>query len=312
MGNQIVKLSIISHHRQAREYAIQVAQETRVKAEARIRKMCEGASTLWKGASKTASNIGKSAGGVITDFGKGAVAGVINALANSNPGKAIAEAITGKAIHADLSGGNNSLAYNVGEFTSSLVTGVGGTLLVTGGGALFTGSGAGTVLSGGSSSPVTVPGMAAGATLVIAGGSISIGAGVNAIEAGQNVIQNIVGGDGNNINEVEPSEGSKTPSDKEFTEHGADQAVKRGYSASDVDKIIDNWSNKFYQPNGRTVYVKRQTYGYDVVIIDKNGKGVVSVIGGNSNNGVGNTLPDLNAVKQMLNNQGGYSTIPMP
>ncbi|MBL1230373.1 hypothetical protein IW492_14145 [Enterococcus sp. BWB1-3] len=45
--------------------------------------------------------------------------------------------------------------------------------------------------------------MAAGATMVVAGGSISIGAGVNAIEAGQKVIQNIVGGNGsNNISEI--------------------------------------------------------------------------------------------------------------
>ncbi|WP_236671928.1 hypothetical protein [Enterococcus sp. BWB1-3] len=183
-------------YQQAREYAIQVAQETRVKAEARIRKMCEGASTLWKGASTVISNVGKTVGGVISDFGKGAVAGVINSLANSNPGKAIAEAITGEDIHANLSGGNNSLAYNLGELTSSLVIGVGGVTLAATGGTVFTGSGAGTVLSGGSSSPVTVPGMAAGATLVVAGGAIAVGAGSNAIEAGQKVIQNIVGRDG--------------------------------------------------------------------------------------------------------------------
>ncbi|MCB5955157.1 hypothetical protein [Enterococcus sp. CWB-B31] len=65
MGNQIVKVSIISHHRQAREYAIQVAQETHVKVEARIRKMCEGTSTLWKGATKAVGDFVKENEGKI-------------------------------------------------------------------------------------------------------------------------------------------------------------------------------------------------------------------------------------------------------
>ncbi|MBL1230370.1 hypothetical protein IW492_14125 [Enterococcus sp. BWB1-3] len=197
-----------------------------MKAEARIRKMCEGASTLWKGASKTASNIGKSAGGVITDFGKGAVAGVINSLANSNPGKAIAEAVTGEKIHANLSGGNNSLAYNLGELTSSLVIGVGGVTLAATGGTVFTGSGAGTVFSGGSATPVTVPGMAAGATLVVAGGAIAVGASSNAIEAGQNVIQNIVGGDGGSDFEDWGGKNKQSDAEYHYNQHGDEVGAK--------------------------------------------------------------------------------------
>lgn len=64
-------------------------------------------------------------------------------------------------------------------------------------------------------------------------------------------------------------------------------------------------------PGGRTVYIERQTYGYDVVIMDKNGKSIISVVGGNAKNGVANTLKDMDAVRKMLMNQGGYSTIPM-
>ena len=105
--------------------------------------------------------------------------------------------------------------------------------------------------------------------------------------------------------------GDQTPQGKEFTEHAAQQATKRGYSPQDIDSIISNWTEKYYQPGGRTVYIKRQSYGYDVVIIDKNGKSIITVVGGNGKNGVANTLHNLDDVKRMLENQGGYSTIPI-
>lgn len=83
-----------------------------------------------------------------------------------------------------------------------------------------------------------------------------------------------------------------------------------GYSPEDVDDIINNWTKKYYQPGGRSVYIKKNNYGYDVIIVDKNGKGIVSVIGGNTNNGVKNTLPDMSTVERMLNNNGGFSNLP--
>lgn len=99
--------------------------------------------------------------------------------------------------------------------------------------------------------------------------------------------------------------------EKKITIHGAEQATKRGYSPQDIDNIINSWTEKLYQPGGRTAYIKKQSYGYDVVIIDKNGKSIISVIGGNGKKGIANILKDMDAVKRMLHNQGGYSTIPM-
>lgn len=61
-----------------------------------------------------------------------------------------------------------------------------------------------------------------------------------------------------------------------------------------------------YQRPGKTIYIRKNSYGYDVVIIEKNGKGIVSVIGGNAKNQVRNTLKSMEEVKQMLNRNGGY------
>ena len=58
----------------AREYTIQVAQETRKKAEARIRKMCEGASTVWKSATKSVGDfVKKHEGGIKVALGVGTI-----------------------------------------------------------------------------------------------------------------------------------------------------------------------------------------------------------------------------------------------
>lgn len=48
------------------------------------------------------------------------------------------------------------------------------------------------------------------------------------------------------------------------------------------------------------------------MILDKNGKSIVSVVGGNAKNGCKNTLQDIKDVYKMLNNQGGYSNLPIP
>ena len=105
--------------------------------------------------------------------------------------------------------------------------------------------------------------------------------------------------------------GDKTPKGKEFTEHAAEQATKRQYSLEDVDDIVENWTDKLYQPGGKTVYLKKQSYGYDDVIIDANGTSIISVIGGNAKRGVKNTLTSLDLVKRMLKNNGGWSTLPV-
>lgn len=92
--------------------------------------------------------------------------------------------------------------------------------------------------------------------------------------------------------------GDRTPKGKEFSKHAAGQSNKRKYSPADIDDIISNWTDKGYQPGGKTIYVKKQTYGYDVVVVDKNGKSIVSV-------------QSMDDVKRMMKNQGGYYTIPM-
>ncbi|WP_086350818.1 hypothetical protein [Candidatus Enterococcus clewellii] len=198
----------------------------------------------------------------------------------------MAESVTGEKIHADLSGGNNSLAYNLGELTSSLVIGVGVVILATTGGTVFTGSGAGTVFSEGSATPVTVLGMAAGATMVVAGGSIAVGAGVNAIESGQNVIQNIIGGDGgsdrtNPTDENLEKWGEGTfdsPEDSleyHFGEHGEevgakdiDQYIRK---AEDFARTVKKGSKKSYPTNG-TPGAIRYTKNGKYVIVGPDGK----------------------------------------
>lgn len=89
------------------------------------------------------------------------------------------------------------------------------------------------------------------------------------------------------------------------------RANERKYTPEDIDKIVDNWTNKLYQPGGKTVYVMKNSYGYDVVIVDQNGKDIVSVIGGNGKNGVNNSLKSMDDVRQMLKHNGGYYTRPM-
>lgn len=105
--------------------------------------------------------------------------------------------------------------------------------------------------------------------------------------------------------------GDRTPKGKEISKHVAEQANKRKYSPEDVDNIIDNWTDKGYQPGGKTVFVKKQSYGRDIVVIDKNGKSIVSVIRGNGKKGVPNTLQSMDDVKKMMKNQGGFYTMPM-
>jgi hypothetical protein len=107
--------------------------------------------------------------------------------------------------------------------------------------------------------------------------------------------------------------GDRTPRGREFSTHAAEQANQRRYSPEDIDNIIDNWTHKRYQPGGRSVYIRKSgTHSYDVVIMDRNGRTIVSVVGGNVNNGMNNSLKTMQLVERMLINQGGFSTMPMP
>lgn len=114
------------------------------------------------------------------------------------------------------------------------------------------------------------------------------------------------------MNQFNHKAGDRTPKGREFTDHGAERANQRRYTVEDIDSIIDNWTDKAYQPGGKTVYIKSNLYGYDVVVIDKNGKSICSVMGGNGKRGAKNTLTQLEDVIKMLKNNGGYYTTPMP
>ncbi|WP_367103976.1 hypothetical protein [uncultured Psychrobacter sp.] len=65
-------------------------------------------------------------------------------------------------------------------------------------------------------------------------------------------------------------------------------------------------SEKGYQPGGQTVYLKKQANGYyDVLIVNRNNE-LVTAVGGNTK-----SLPNRKAVTQMLNNNGGFSGLPL-
>ena len=95
------------------------------------------------------------------------------------------------------------------------------------------------------------------------------------------------------------SEGGKN------TKHGEQRLAERGFSQEKVDDIVNNYSQKVYQDGGRTVYAKKNGNYYDVII--KNSKGeIVTAVGGNTK-----SLKTWKNVIRMLNNNGGYSSLPM-
>lgn|GEM_PF-2270851 len=98
--------------------------------------------------------------------------------------------------------------------------------------------------------------------------------------------------------------GDKTPKGRTLTEHAAKNANKRGFTTKRIDDIIDNWSHKVYQSEAKTVYAKVNGNFYDVVITNRNGD-IVTVVGGNTE-----SLKNWNAVTKMLNNYGGYFSLP--
>ena len=65
------------------------------------------------------------------------------------------------------------------------------------------------------------------------------------------------------------------------TTHGNQRFHERGFTQEKVNDIVNNYSEKGYQPGGLTVYVKKkQDSSYDVIIVNKDGQ-LVTAVGGN-------------------------------
>ncbi|RKJ47583.1 RHS repeat-associated core domain-containing protein [bacterium 1XD42-54] len=88
------------------------------------------------------------------------------------------------------------------------------------------------------------------------------------------------------------------------TKHGNKRMNERGFTETKVNDIINNYSQKLYQEGGKTVYVKKNGKFYDVIITNSEGQ-VVTAVGGNTK-----SLRNWKDVVQMLNNNGGFSTVP--
>ena len=94
------------------------------------------------------------------------------------------------------------------------------------------------------------------------------------------------------------------PNINHATNHGLQRIRERGFTQQKVTDIVNNYSEKGYQPGGLTVYIKKQSNRkYDVIIVNKDNK-IVSAIGGTKE-----SLPNRRAVVTMLNNNGGFSGI---
>ncbi|MMZ59787.1 hypothetical protein D1872_218410 [compost metagenome] len=89
------------------------------------------------------------------------------------------------------------------------------------------------------------------------------------------------------------------------TIHGEIRANQRGFSNDKINDIKNNYSHKVYQSGGRTVYAKKNGNYYDVVVINRNGE-VITTVGGNTK-----SLKTWKDVTKMLNNQGGFSSLPV-
>ncbi|MCI1695606.1 hypothetical protein [Aneurinibacillus aneurinilyticus] len=89
------------------------------------------------------------------------------------------------------------------------------------------------------------------------------------------------------------------------TIHGETRANQRGFSNDKINDIKNNYSHKVYQSGGRTVYAKKNGNYYDVVVINRKGE-VITTVGGNTK-----SLKTWKDVTKMLNNQGGFSSLPV-
>ena len=93
--------------------------------------------------------------------------------------------------------------------------------------------------------------------------------------------------------------------DKKDTKHGEKRKNERGFTKEKIEDITKNYSQKVYQPGGRTVYAKKTGGYYDVVIYNNEGK-IITTVGGNTK-----SLKTWSDVVRMLNNNGGFSSLPI-
>jgi hypothetical protein len=144
----------------------------------------------------------------------------------------------------------------------------------------------------------------------VVGSAVSVGSAVN---AGGKVVS-AVGVAGDTVSTIIANNsggsgkfkaGDKTDDGHIMTDHAAQRANERGFNGEKIDSVINNYSPKVYQSGGQSVYAKKNGNWYDVVITNREGN-VVSVVGGQSN-----SLKNWKDVERMLNNKGGYSTIPL-
>ena len=93
--------------------------------------------------------------------------------------------------------------------------------------------------------------------------------------------------------------------DKKDTKHGEKRKNERGFTKEKIEDITKNYSQKVYQPGGRTVYAKKTGGYYDVVIYNNEGK-IITTVGGNTK-----SLKTWSDVVRILNNNGGFSSLPI-
>ena len=88
------------------------------------------------------------------------------------------------------------------------------------------------------------------------------------------------------------------------TKHGEKRLAERGFSEEKKEDIKNNYSRKVYQEGGKVVYAKKNGNYYDVIIENADGE-TITAVGGNTR-----SLRTWRDVERMLNNNGGYSTLP--
>ncbi len=92
--------------------------------------------------------------------------------------------------------------------------------------------------------------------------------------------------------------------DFKTTNHGDLRLAERGFSDNKVKDIISNYFQKVYQQGGVEVYAKKTNGFYDVIIKNSNNE-IITAVGGNTK-----SLKTWSDVVKMLNNNGGFSSLP--
>ena len=185
----------------------------------------------------------------------------------------------------------------VGDITSSIVgtkiaanglIAVAAGLVGEGVGAGFTVTGAGAVAG--------VPAM------VVSGAAAAVGA--LEVAAGLSVSAVSIKNFRDDFSKFQKEGQANGASKSENTRHGDQRLKERGFTDEKVNDLINNYSQKVYQEGGKTVYAKKNGNYYDVIITNADGE-IITAVGGNSK-----SLRTWKDVTRMLNNNGGYSTLP--